>query len=118
MTVCGYSLWAVGLICIGVFFASFVDAIGGGGGIISLPVYLLAGLPTHFALGTNKLSSCLGTAASTIRYIRNGFVDWSVAVPSIVLALIGAHLGTRLQLMLDEKYLQYLLLLVLPVVIL
>ena len=50
----GYPIWVVLLIGCGVFCASFVDAIGGGGGIISVPVYLLAGLPTHFALGTNK----------------------------------------------------------------
>ena len=59
----GYPIWAVLLISLGVFVASFVDAIGGGGGIISVPIYLFAGLPTHFALGTNKMSSGIGTAA-------------------------------------------------------
>lgn len=116
MMISGYPWWTVLLIGVGVFCASFVDAIGGGGGIISVPVYLLAGLPTHYALGTNKLSSGLGTAASTLRYIRNGYADWSLAIPSIVLALAGAHVGTRLQLMLDERYLKYMLLIVLPVV--
>lgn len=114
--ICGYSIWVVLLIGCGVFCASFVDAIGGGGGIISVPVYLLAGLPTHFALGTNKLSSGLGTAASTFRYLKNGFVDWVLAIPSVGFALYGAHLGTRLQIALDERYLKYLLLVVLPVV--
>ena len=99
-----------------VFAASFVDSIGGGGGIISVPVYLLAGLPTHLALGTNKLSAGIGTAASTLRYVRSGYVDWALSLPAVALALLGSHLDTRLQLMLDEKYLQYLLLLVLPVV--
>ena len=56
----GYPLGVVLLVCLGVFCASFMDAIGGGGGIISLPTYLLAGLPIHFALGTNKLSACIG----------------------------------------------------------
>ena len=116
MLISGYPLWVVLLIGVGVFCAAFMDAIGGGGGIISVPVYLLAGLPTHNALGTNKLSSCLGTAASTLRYIKNGFVDWPLAVPSVVFALVGAHFGTRLQLMVDEAYLKYMLLLVLPVV--
>ncbi len=114
--ICDYSIWAVLLIAFGVFCASFVDAIGGGGGIISVPVYLLAGLPAHFALGTNKLSSCIGTAASAFRYVKNRYVDWALAVPSIVLALVGSHLGTRLQLMLEERYLKYLLLVVLPLV--
>lgn len=112
----GYPLWVVLLIGVGVFCASFVDAIGGGGGIISVPVYLLAGLPTHFALGTNKMSAGLGTVVSTVRYVKNGFVDWSLGLVSIVLALLGSHLGTRLQLMIDERYLKYLLLIVLPLV--
>ena len=112
----GYPIWVVLLIGCGVFCASFVDAIGGGGGIISVPVYLLAGLPTHLALGTNKLSSGLGTAASTFRYLKNGFVDWVLAIPSVGFALYGAHLGTKLQIALDERYLKYLLLVVLPVV--
>ena len=112
----GYPLWVVGFICFGVFCASFMDAIGGGGGIISVPTYLLAGLPVHFALGTNKLSSCIGTVASTVRYIRNGCVDWLLGIPSVALALFGAHIGTKLQLAADEKYLKLLLLIVLPVI--
>lgn len=116
MTICGYSIWAVLFIGIGVFFASLVDAIGGGGGIISLPVYMFAGLPMHHALGTNKLSAGIGSIASTLRYIRNGCYDLSLALPSVVLALVGSHLGTRLQLAVEEKYLEYLLLAALPVV--
>ncbi len=94
------------IVVIGVFFASFMDAIAGGGGIISVPTYLLAGLPMHFALGTNKFSSSIGTAFSTGRYIKNGYVDWKLGIPSIVLALIGSFFGTKLQLisMRNEKY--------------
>ena len=112
----GTPVWVVLLVCLGVFCASFMDAIGGGGGIISVPCYLLAGFPVHFALGTNKLSSCIGTVASTLRYIKNGCVDWGLGVPSVLLALLGAHIGTRLQLSVDEKYLKLLLLLVLPII--
>ncbi len=112
----GYPIWVVLLICLGVFCASFMDAIGGGGGIISLPCYLLAGFPIHYALGTNKLSSCIGTVASTVRYIKNGCVDWLLGIPSIALALVGASMGTSLQLLIDEKYLKVLLLFVLPVI--
>lgn len=116
MDLFGYPIWTVALVCIGVFCASFMDAIGGGGGIISVPTYLLAGIPVHWALGTNKLSSCIGTVASTVRYVANGYADWRLGIPSILLALVGAHLGTRLQLAMDEQYLQFLLLLVLPIV--
>ncbi len=110
----GYPIWIVLLIGLGVFAAGFVDGIGGGGGIISVPVYLLAGLPTHFALGTNKMSSAIGTAVSTLRYLRKGYADWPLAIPSILLAVGGSYIGTSLQLMADERILKYLLLLVLP----
>lgn len=104
------------IVIVGVFLASFVDGVAGGGGIISVPTYLIAGLPAHLALGTNKLSSCIGTSVSAGRFIKGGFVDWKLGVPSIALALAGAHLGTRLQLALDERYLKWLLLVVLPIV--
>ena len=104
------------IVVIGVFLASFTDGVAGGGGIISVPTYFLAGLPAHLALGTNKLSSAIGTAVSALRFARGGFVDWKLGLPSIALALYGAHLGTRLQLALDEHWLKWLLLIVLPLV--
>ena len=107
--------------CLGIYLSGgdqiyTPEKVAHGFSVISVPVYLLAGLPTHFALGTNKLSSGIGTAASTFRYLKNGFVDWALAIPSVVFALVGAHLGTKLQIALDERYLKYLLLIVLPVV--
>ena len=116
MSICGYPVWVVLLIGLGVFTAAFIDSIGGGGGIISVPVYLLAGLPAHYALGTNKMSSCIGTAVSSARYLFGHFVKLKLAVPAVAAALLGASLGTRLQLIADEMYLKYMLLLVLPVV--
>lgn len=104
------------IVAVGVFLASFMDAIAGGGGIISVPTYLLAGVPMHMALGTNKVSSGIGTAVSTARFIKNGYIDWKLGIPSVVLALVGSAVGTSIQLMIDEVYLQYLLLIVLPVV--
>ena len=104
------------IVPVGVFFASVVDGIAGGGGMISLPAYFLAGLPAHLALGTNKLSACIGTSVSAARFIRKGYVDWKLAAPSIALAVAGSYFGTRLQLAVDERYLKGLLLVVLPLV--
>ncbi len=98
-----------------VFLAGLVDAIGGGGGLISLPAYLLAGLPAHYAIGTNKLSSCCGTTVATVRLIREGLVNWKLAVPSIVAAIIGSSIGARLSLLIPEQVLVTILLIVLPV---
>ena len=112
------------IICPLVFLAGFVDAIAGGGGLISLPAYLLAGLPPHQAIATNKMSSTIGTCASTARYLKNGYVDWKLGIPSIVLAaipcmvmaILGANFGARLILLIPQQYIQYLLLGTLPVI--
>ncbi len=118
MTINGFPWWVVLLIGCGVFLASFMDAIAGGGGIISVPTYLLAfsGIPAYYALGTNKLSSCIGTVFSTARFIKNKCVAWTLAIPSIALALLGAAGGTWLQHHTPDTVLKYLLLVVLPVV--
>ena len=102
-------------VCPLVFLAGFVDAIGGGGGLISLPAYLLAGVPTHFALATNKLSSASGTLISTIRICRSIRIRWKLALPAVVCALVGSYIGTNLSLLTDERILQYILMIVLPV---
>ena len=103
------------IVCPMVFLAGFVDAIAGGGGLISLPAYLLAGVPMHQAIATNKLSSATGTTISTIRYCRNTKVDWSIAGSAIVLSLIGSSIGAKLTMMMPESVLKIVLLVVLPV---
>ncbi len=114
----GFPLWVLLLICAGVFLASFMDAIAGGGGIISVPTYLIAfgSLPTYYALGTNKLSAGIGTIFSTARFIKSGYVQWKLFTPAVFLALLGSMCGTWLQLRTPDIVLKYLLLAVLPVV--
>ena len=80
-----------------------MDAIAGGGGLISLPAYLLAGLPPHQAIATNKMSSTIGTCASTARYLKNGYVDWQAAIPCMVMAILGANFGARLILLIPGE---------------
>ena len=63
------------IVCPFVFLSGFVDAIAGGGGLISLPAYFISGLPTHFALGTNKLSAMLGTSITTYKYAKLGYIN-------------------------------------------
>ncbi len=104
------------IVCPLVFLASFVDSIAGGGGLISLPAYLIAGLPPHYAIATNKLSSSIGTVIATVRYCKNKLVDWGIGIPSIILALIGSTLGANLALLVDEKILKIILIIILPIV--
>lgn len=118
ITVDGVALWVVLLICVGVFLGAFMDAIAGGGGIITVPTYLmgLSNLPIYNALGTNKLSSGIGTIFSTARFIHQGLVDWKLFAPAVILSLTGSVCGTWLQHHTPAVVLKYLLLVVLPVV--
>lgn len=104
------------IVCPLLFLAGLVDAIGGGGGLISLPAYLLAGVPIHNAIATNKLSSTCGTTLATLRFIREGLVNWKLAVPTIVFAILGSALGANLSLVTEEGIMERILFVVLPVV--
>ena len=103
------------IVCPMLFLTGLVDAIGGGG-LISLPAYLLAGLPIHQAIATNKLSSACGTTLATLRFIREGLVNWVLAVPTIVCAMAGSSLGASLSLLVSEGFMEKILFVVLPVV--
>lgn len=99
-----------------IFLSGFVDAIAGGGGIISLSSYLAVGLPPHLALGTNKFSAVLGTGISTARFAKGGHVRWDAAIVSFLGAIAGSALGARLVLLVPAKALVYLMLIVLPLI--
>ena len=103
------------IVCPLIFLASFVDAVAGGGGLISLTAYLIAGLPAHNAIATNKLSSSLGTAFATARYARDGFIPWRKALGCVAFALIGSACGAELALLIDERVFRIAMLVVLPV---
>lgn len=103
------------IVCPLLFLAGFVDAIGGGGGLISLPAYLLAGLPAHQAIATNKLSSACGTTLATTRFIMNGLVNFQLALPSVAAAVLGSSIGANLSLRIAESVMRSLLFLLLPV---
>lgn len=110
------TIGACAIVCVMVFLAGFVDAIGGGGGLISLPAYMLVGLPAHTAIATNKLSSCIGTVFSTGRYLKNGCVKMKLVAPTVIMSLIGSVIGAKLCLVVDDKYLKGMMLVVLPIV--
>ncbi len=102
------------IVCPLLFLAGFVDSIAGGGGLISLPAYLFAGLPVHLAIGTNKLSSACGTSLTTVRFIRQGLIRWKLALPGIAAAMVGSAFGSRLSLLTDERIIRGVLFAVLP----
>ena len=77
------------IVCPLVFLAGFIDAIAGGGGLISLPAYTIAGLDYDFASGNNKFSSTFGTLTATVRYCRSGKLLLKPALVAAALALPG-----------------------------
>lgn len=102
------------IICPFLFLAGLVDAIGGGGGLISLPAYFLAGLPPHVAVATNKLSSTCGTTLATVRFIKNKLVNFKLAVPSVIAAMIGSSIGAHVSLAVNDKVMMYVFMIILP----
>lgn len=104
------------IVCPLVFLAGLMDSIAGGGGLISLPAFLLAGLPAHNAIATNKLSSAIGTTVSTARFAKNGYIKLKFVLPCIVLSLIGSVSGANLSLHMSDSVLKKVMLVILPVV--
>ncbi|NPC75537.1 TSUP family transporter [Corallococcus exiguus] len=101
------------LLCVAALSAGFVDAIAGGGGLISLPALLAAGLPAHVALGTNKGQSVFGSGAAMVRFARAGLVDWKLARATFPFGLMGAFGGAALVLLLKPEVLKPLVLVLL-----
>ncbi|MBO5564691.1 MAG: TSUP family transporter [Lachnospiraceae bacterium] len=100
------------------FLAGFVDAIGGGGGLISLPAYMLAGLPTHYAIASNKLTGVGGTSISLARFIKQGYVVLKLAIPCVIAAVIGSATGARMNLLVSERVLAVAMIIILPIMML
>lgn len=103
------------IVCPLVFFASFIDAIAGGGGLIALPAYLLTGMPAHMAYGSNKFSGCLGTCFSAARFLKSGHLHLKIALFSAAFALLGSACGARLALFLTDHALRISMLILLPI---
>ena len=74
--------------------AGFIDAITGGGGLITVPALLWAGVPALNALATNKLQGCFGSGTASYRFWRKGHINLSELLWPVALTFIGAALGT------------------------
>ncbi len=99
-----------------VFFAGFVDSVAGGGGLISLPAYLFAGLPVHVAYGTNKMAASFGTGIAVRQFAKNGNIRLRPALISVAGAIVGGWFGAHLVLLLSAETVQIMMMTCLPVV--
>ncbi|WP_404340473.1 TSUP family transporter [Pseudoalteromonas mariniglutinosa] len=103
--------WA--LLCAVALAAGFIDAIAGGGGMLTVPALLTAGLPPHLTLGTNKLAASFGSLTASITYFRKKLFNPRFWAASIIATALGALIGTMLVDYLSIAFLNKLL----PVVI-
>ena len=103
------------ILCPLAMLAGFIDSIAGGGGMISLPAYYLAGLPPALAAGTNKLSAMMGTLLATRTFARAGKLDRAVGIPAAVGALLCSAVGALLMTGLPANVVRLLVLICIPV---
>jgi uncharacterized protein len=97
------------------FVAGLVDAIAGGGGLLTVPALLAAGLPPHTVFATNKGSAVFGSAAALARFTRAKLIDWRMARWLFVLGFGGSLLGAAAVLAVKPTVLRPLVLVLLVV---
>lgn len=97
------------------FVAGFIDAIAGGGGLITMPVLLLTGVPPHMALGSGKLGACIGSGAALLNFARSGLVLWRVALAGLGFSLLGSYVGAMATLYFDSTVMGKVLVGMLPI---
>lgn len=97
------------LLALAAFFAGFMDAIAGGGGLVTVPALLLAGFSPVEALGTNKLQSLFGSGSSVIAFASKGHVDLKAQLPWALLSFLASVGGALLATILPGDVLNALL---------
>ncbi len=102
------------ILCPIIAFGSFVDAIAGGGGLITLTAYVAVGLPAQTALGNNKFASASGTLVASIQYFRKQQVSLSIGLAATLFSFIGSTFGSFLATRYADTYLNYLLVILVP----
>lgn len=95
------------------FLAGFIDAIAGGGGLLTIPALLTAGVPPHLALGTNKLSSTFGAATASYTFYRRKLFHPGKWRNGLLATAIGAAIGAWAAHLLPAEWLNRML----PVVV-
>ncbi|MFS4581549.1 TSUP family transporter [Phaeobacter sp. C3_T13_0] len=91
------------------FTAGFIDAVAGGGGLVTVPVLLLAGANPITALATNKIQGLFGAATAALSYARGGHVDLRAQAGSAMIAGAASICGALLISVLPTTWIQWIL---------
>ncbi len=110
------SITSILLVCVAGFLGAVVDAIVGGGGLITTPALLAAGLPTHLALGTNKFASSLGTISSSYHYYKSGNMNLKLLKYLLPFSLLGSVVGVLTVLAIDPGFLKVLIIILVVII--
>lgn len=108
---------ALSLIVLG-FLGAFINAIVGGGGLITLPALLAVGLPPAMAIGTNKLAATFGNLTSMLTFLHAGKVSFRLLAPVLPVVFIGSVVGASTVHLLDPEVLRPLIIVLLIAVLL
>jgi uncharacterized membrane protein YfcA len=109
------TFWVLIALMLSAFAAGFIDSVAGGGGLILVPSFILAGLPPQVALGQEKIVSTLGTIAAIRNFIKNKKVIWTAVATGIPAGLIGAYTGAEAILYFDPETIGKIILAMLPI---
>lgn len=110
------NIWIYIVLFLAALFAGFVDSIAGGGGLITIPALMAAGIPPHVALATNKLGAVFGSFSATMNFARKGFMVKESALIGIVFTFIGAAAGTWSVLLMDADLIKILIPIILIII--
>ncbi len=110
------SITTIIILCMVGFAASFIDSIAGGGGILTVPALMAAGLPPHLTLGTNKFSATNASFTSTLTFINSKKIHFPLIKYMLPFSFLGAALGVTAVLQINEKYLNIIILILLIIV--
>ena len=99
------------------FIGAFINAIVGGGGLITLPALLFVGLPPATAIATNKLAASLGNFTSMMTFLRAGKIDIKMLGPIVPFVFIGSMAGAFTVHQVDSEVLRPLVLILLVAVL-
>jgi cupin 2 domain-containing protein len=102
-----YNVLLIFLLCMG-FLAGFVDAIAGGGGLVSLPALVYTGMPIATVLGTNKLQASFGTSVAVYQYYKSGLINILTVYRGLVMGFIGTALGATTVNYISNHFMRYI----------
>ena len=113
-------VWQIILLCIAAFFAGFIDAIVGGGGLVQLPagLVILNSFPVVTVVGSLKIPAFCGTFSATIQYLKKVTIKWKLMTVACTIAFFAAYAGSEVLTHVSNSFMKPVLLVILSAVLL